>query len=119
MGRRGKVAAVAQRFRAGNHAVHPVTLRKGENLFCRHVGHALHYQAEGTDLTIELPKKHVWAGAGSVNESGHEFMAVTLRKGENLFCRHVGHEFVPALIHASRACPYMFFETAELRRQHY
>ena len=34
---------------------------------------------------------------------------VTLREGENLFCRHVGHEFVPALIHASRACPYMFF----------
>lgn len=35
----------------------------------------LHYTAPGTDLTIELPEKHLWVGAGSVNESGHEFMA--------------------------------------------
>ncbi|MBS4205902.1 aminopeptidase [Lederbergia citrea] len=35
----------------------------------------LHYTAPGTDLTIELPKGHLWAGAGSVNEKGHEFMA--------------------------------------------
>lgn len=35
----------------------------------------LHYTAPGTDLTIELPEKHIWAGAGSINESGHEFMA--------------------------------------------
>lgn len=47
---------------------------KVEHLNKKHYS-ALHYQAEGTDLTIELPKKHVWAGAGSVNESGHEFMA--------------------------------------------
>ncbi|MRX71638.1 aminopeptidase [Bacillus lacus] len=36
---------------------------------------ALHYTAEGTDLTIELADKHLWVGAGSVNEKGHEFMA--------------------------------------------
>ena len=35
----------------------------------------LHYTAPGTDLTIELPDKHLWVGAGSVNEKGHEFMA--------------------------------------------
>ncbi|MCA1035604.1 aminopeptidase [Bacillus infantis] len=35
----------------------------------------LHYTAPGTDLTIELPEKHLWVGAGSVNEKGHEFMA--------------------------------------------
>lgn len=35
----------------------------------------LHYKAPGTDLTIELPKTHIWVGAGSVNENGIEFMA--------------------------------------------
>ncbi|WML42961.1 aminopeptidase [Neobacillus sp. PS3-40] len=35
----------------------------------------LHYKAQGTDLTIELPKTHIWVGAGSVNENGFEFMA--------------------------------------------
>ncbi|WP_251554232.1 aminopeptidase [Neobacillus muris] len=35
----------------------------------------LHYRAPGTDLTIELPKKHLWVGAGSINEKGFEFMA--------------------------------------------
>lgn len=36
---------------------------------------ALHYQANGTDLTIELPEKHLWAGAGSHNEQGIYFVA--------------------------------------------
>jgi aminopeptidase len=35
----------------------------------------LHYKAPGTDLTIELPKNHIWVGAGSINEKGNEFMA--------------------------------------------
>ncbi|XJZ27881.1 aminopeptidase [Bacillota bacterium Lsc_1132] len=35
----------------------------------------LHYKAPGTDLTIELPKNHLWVGAGSINEKGIEFMA--------------------------------------------
>ncbi|CEG25631.1 aminopeptidase [Bacillus sp. B-jedd] len=35
----------------------------------------LHYKAPGTDLTIELPKTHLWVGAGSINEQGVEFMA--------------------------------------------
>lgn len=37
--------------------------------------HKLHYRAPGTDLTIELPAKHLWVGAGSVSEQGVEFMA--------------------------------------------
>ncbi|MFD2445092.1 aminopeptidase [Bacillus sp. CGMCC 1.16607] len=37
--------------------------------------HKLHYKAPGTDLTIELPEKHLWVGAGSTNAQGHEFMA--------------------------------------------
>ncbi|KQL32457.1 MULTISPECIES: aminopeptidase [Bacillaceae] len=35
----------------------------------------LHYTAPGTDLTIELPKGHLWCGASSVNEKGNDFMA--------------------------------------------
>lgn len=35
----------------------------------------LHYTAPGTDLIIELPEKHIWCGAGSINEKGFEFMA--------------------------------------------
>ncbi|EJW16671.1 aminopeptidase [Paenibacillus alvei] len=37
--------------------------------------HKLHYTAPGTDLTIELPEKHLWVGAGSVNEQDVPFMA--------------------------------------------
>lgn len=36
---------------------------------------ALHYTAPGTDLTIGLPKDHIWKGAGSFNSRGEEFMA--------------------------------------------
>src|SRR5699024_2053404 len=36
---------------------------------------ALHYQAPGTDLTIGLPKNHLWEGAGSLNARGERFMA--------------------------------------------
>ncbi|NSU28637.1 aminopeptidase [Enterococcus faecalis] len=36
---------------------------------------ALYYTAPGTDLTIGLPKNHLWEGAGSYNARGEEFMA--------------------------------------------
>lgn len=36
---------------------------------------SLHYTAPGTDLTIGLPKNHLWEGAGSYNARGEEFMA--------------------------------------------
>ncbi|WP_223066170.1 aminopeptidase [Paenibacillus caui] len=35
----------------------------------------LHYIAPGTDLTIELPKGHLWVAADSTNEQGHSFLA--------------------------------------------
>ncbi|MFJ5792430.1 aminopeptidase [Lysinibacillus sp. NPDC093197] len=36
---------------------------------------SLRYTAPGTDLTIELPEKHVWTGGSSVNTQGQTFMA--------------------------------------------
>ncbi|WP_440604280.1 aminopeptidase [Bacillus sp. GB_SG_008] len=36
---------------------------------------ALYYKGPGTDLTIELPEKHLWVGAGSTNEKDVPFMA--------------------------------------------
>ncbi|TLS36979.1 aminopeptidase [Pseudalkalibacillus caeni] len=35
----------------------------------------LHYKAEGTDLTIELPDGHLWVGGGGPNERGAIFVA--------------------------------------------
>ncbi|MDN4091239.1 aminopeptidase [Brevibacillus agri] len=35
----------------------------------------LHYEAPGTQLTIELPDRHIWIGGGNVNEKGAAFMA--------------------------------------------
>ncbi|USG64771.1 aminopeptidase [Brevibacillus ruminantium] len=37
--------------------------------------HSLHYQAPGTDLTIELPERHIWIGGGDKNAKGVPFMA--------------------------------------------
>ncbi|WP_085521633.1 aminopeptidase [Tuberibacillus sp. Marseille-P3662] len=34
----------------------------------------LHYRAPGTDLTIELPKDHVWAGGAAEDASGTSFI---------------------------------------------
>lgn len=36
---------------------------------------SLHYTAPGTDLKVDLPKGHLWAGASSTNEKGDSFMA--------------------------------------------
>ncbi|MGG1690511.1 aminopeptidase [Heyndrickxia ginsengihumi] len=36
---------------------------------------ALHYTAPGTDLTLGLPKNHIWASAGSTSRKGEEFIA--------------------------------------------
>ncbi|RHW34682.1 aminopeptidase [Lysinibacillus yapensis] len=36
---------------------------------------ALHYSAPGTDLTLGLPKNHIWACAESYNPKGEEFIA--------------------------------------------
>lgn len=36
---------------------------------------ALHYTGPGTDLTVGLPKNHVWESAGSLNKQGEIFIA--------------------------------------------
>lgn len=36
---------------------------------------SLHYTGPGTDLTVGLPKGHLWEGAGSLNARGERFMA--------------------------------------------
>ncbi|MEW4355064.1 aminopeptidase [Streptococcus pneumoniae] len=36
---------------------------------------ALHYTAPGTDLTLGMPKNHVWESAGSLNAQGEYFIA--------------------------------------------
>ncbi|WP_010273114.1 aminopeptidase [Paenibacillus senegalensis] len=48
--------------------------KKVDTLNSKHF-HKLHYTAPGTDLTIELPAKHIWVGASSTNERGTSFMA--------------------------------------------
>ena len=35
---------------------------------------ALHYQAPGTDLTLGLPKNHVWESAGALNTQNESFL---------------------------------------------
>ena len=35
---------------------------------------ALHYTAPGTDLTLGLPKNHVWESAGAINAQGESFL---------------------------------------------
>ena len=54
---------------------HDETLHEKVNYLNEKRYQKLHYTAPGTDLTIELPKNHIWVGAGSVNENGFEFMA--------------------------------------------
>ncbi|WP_445489895.1 aminopeptidase [Niallia sp. 03133] len=54
---------------------HDKTLHEKVDYLNKKAYKKLHYHAPGTDLTIELPEKHIWCGAGSVNEKGLEFMA--------------------------------------------
>lgn len=54
---------------------HDETLHKKVEYLNKKRYKKLHYKAPGTDLTIELPEKHLWVGAGSINSQGHEFMA--------------------------------------------
>lgn len=55
--------------------VHNANLHsKGETLN-QHRFQKLHYTAPGTDLTIELPDKHIWVAAGSTNVDDVPFMA--------------------------------------------
>ncbi|MBD8499438.1 aminopeptidase [Paenibacillus arenosi] len=59
-----------QAWEAHNDNLHAKVDILNENHF-----HKLHYTAPGTDLTIELPEKHLWVGASSTNEQKVNFMA--------------------------------------------
>ncbi|MFD0620579.1 aminopeptidase [Paenibacillus sp. GCM10027629] len=54
---------------------HNANLHKKVEVLNGYHFHKLHYTAPGTDLTIELPEKHLWVGAGSTSESNVAFMA--------------------------------------------
>lgn len=54
---------------------HNETLHKKVDILNAKHFHKLHYTAPGTDLTIELPEKHIWVGAGSTNIHDVPFMA--------------------------------------------
>lgn len=54
---------------------HDANLHKKVDILNSKHFHKLHYKAPGTDLTIELPEKHLWVGASSTNEQNVAFMA--------------------------------------------
>ncbi|MCA1029499.1 aminopeptidase [Bacillus timonensis] len=54
---------------------HNATLQTKEQYLNSKKYKKLHYKAPGTDLTIELPEKHLWIGGGSVSERGADFVA--------------------------------------------
>ncbi|GAF13866.1 aminopeptidase S [Bacillus sp. JCM 19046] len=54
---------------------HLATLDEKMTLLNEKHFHALHYTAEGTDLTIELPETHIWASGGSTSKDGIDFVA--------------------------------------------
>ncbi|MFC7391842.1 aminopeptidase [Scopulibacillus cellulosilyticus] len=54
---------------------HDQTLHRKVDILNNKKYKMLHYKAPGTDLTIKLPEKHIWIGAGSENEQGVDFMA--------------------------------------------
>lgn len=54
---------------------HLATLDEKMDTLNEHHFSALHYTAEGTDLTIELPETHLWVSGGSISKSGVDFVA--------------------------------------------
>ena len=51
------------------------SLHEKVDILNEHHFHALRYEAPGTDFTMELPEKHLWAGASSEDSNGVSFMA--------------------------------------------
>ena len=64
---------------------HDETLHEKVNYLNEKRYQKLHYTAPGTDLTIELPEKHLWVGAGSVNEKGMNLWPTCRQKKCSLF----------------------------------
>ncbi|WEK55008.1 MAG: aminopeptidase [Candidatus Cohnella colombiensis] len=54
---------------------HNATLHQKSDILNENHFHKLHYRAPGTDLTVELPEKHVWVAASSTNANQVPFMA--------------------------------------------
>ena len=54
---------------------HEETLDKKAAILNKEQFAKLHYTAPGTDLTLGMPKNHVWESAGSYNAQGEHFIA--------------------------------------------
>ncbi|MEC0265763.1 aminopeptidase [Paenibacillus anseongense] len=54
---------------------HARTLLTKSDLLNQKQYKALHYCAEGTDITVDLPQDHLWVSAGSNNQQGDTFIA--------------------------------------------
>lgn len=54
---------------------HKETLKEKSAILNEHQFDALHYKAPGTDLTLGLPKNHIWQSAESFDPNGVEFIA--------------------------------------------
>ncbi|MCQ9209524.1 aminopeptidase [Granulicatella seriolae] len=54
---------------------HEETLNSKASILNKEQFTALHYTAPGTDLTLGMPKNHVWESAGSLNAQGEYFIA--------------------------------------------
>ena len=54
---------------------HEARLQEKANFLNKQQFDKLHYTGPGTDLTLGLPKNHIWESAGSVNEAGQVFIA--------------------------------------------
>ena len=53
---------------------HAATLKSKAEMLNKEQFSALHYTAPGTDLTLGLPKNHVWESAGAINAQGEGFL---------------------------------------------
>lgn len=54
---------------------HEALLTEKAELLNKYQFDALHYVAPGTDLTLGMPKNHIWQAAGSYNAQGEKFIA--------------------------------------------
>ena len=54
---------------------HEARLQEKANFLNDQQFDALHYSGPGTDLTVGLPKNHIWESAGSHNQDGQVFIA--------------------------------------------
>ena len=53
---------------------HAAILKSKADMLNKEQFSALHYTAPGTDLTLGLPKNHVWESAGAINAQGEGFL---------------------------------------------